>query len=295
MVNVDRVEQLYQDGHYQEAWWAYSALAARGDRSERMYLFGALAARALGRLHSAIHVLEQGMGVVLGDGRGRLRFGHAVQLMDAGRLDAASEAFHRWITDLPEYPALEPVYLGLAYYHLGLICRQQEQFAASVQHYAAACEHLRRHNQRESLKLALQNVAWVACLLGDEGMASAALDEALPLCDTPGAHWHQQIGQAFLLAVARYGDRRMAMTLCEEIIDYKGDDLPMAVRSHAYWLAGRVALELNLRDTARAMAEQALVSALGLGDERCLADAYRLIAEVDNRFSVTESDQSGLC
>jgi predicted methyltransferase MtxX (methanogen marker protein 4) len=56
------------------------------------------------------------------------------------------------------------------------------------------------------------------------------------------------------------------------------------VRSHAYWLAGRVALELNLRETARVMAEQALLAAVGVDTGQCVADAYRLLADVDNRF-----------
>jgi hypothetical protein len=176
-----------------------------------------------------------------------------------------------------------------------LISRQQERFAESIQHYRTACEHLRRHDPRGYLNLTLHNLAWAACLHGDEATALDALDEALPLCDTPESHWHQQIGRAFWLAVARRGDPRMAMTLCEEIIDYKGDDLPRAVRSHAYWLAGHVALDLDLRDTARIMAEQALLAAVGVDTGRCMADAYRLIADVDRRFSVTQSDNRGLC
>ena len=283
-MNVDRLAELYNNGHYQEAWWAYKALAARGEGSWEIYMYGSLAAQAMGRLHAALQTKEEGIRRHSGEGRGRLRFGHAILLLDMGRLDAAADEFQRWIADLSEYPSLEPDHLGLAYYHLGLICRQQERFAASIQQYATACEYLRRHNQRTYLVQVLQNLAWVACMVGDEATASAALDEALPLCDTPKTRWHQQIGQAYLLAVARYGDLRMAMTLCEEIIQHKGDDVPPAVRSHAYWLAGRVALDLNLGETARAMAEQALVNAVSLGDERCLSDAYRLLADVDSRF-----------
>lgn len=283
-MDQSRVEQFYNLGQYQEAWWAYKALTARGEASGEVCLWAAKAARAMGRPHSALHALEQGMAVAAGDHLGRLRFAHAVVLMQAGRLEAAEASFSEWLADLPQYPALEQVYLGLVYYHLGLLCRQQERFPESMQHYAAACKYLRRDHQREYLSGALHNLAWVACLVGDEATALDALDEALPLCVTPELHWHQQIGRAFWLAVSRRGDLRMAMTLCEEVVSHQGDDLPLAVRSHAYWLAGRVALELDLADTARVMAEQALLTAVGVDTDRCLTDAYRLMAEVDNRF-----------
>lgn len=276
------MEQFYKNGQYQEAWWAYKALTAHKEASDEVYLWASAAAYAMGRIHSAVEALEQGMAIGSGEGLGKLRFAHAAYLMALGRYDQAAAAFHRWIADLPQYPTLEPVYVGMAYYHLGLICRHGERFPESIQHYTTACEHLRRHNQGAYLCLTLHNLAWVACLQGDEVTALDALDEALPLCETPVLHWHQQIGRAFWLFVSRRGDLRMAMTLCEEIVNYKGDDLPMFLRSHAYWLAGRVALALGLPDTARVLAEQALISAVG--DDRCLTDAYRLMAEVDSRF-----------
>jgi tetratricopeptide (TPR) repeat protein len=242
----------------------------------------------MGRIHSAMHALERGMAVASGDDQGKMRFARATFLIGLGRLDEAEESFYGWMADLTQYPGLEPVYVGLVYYHLGLICRQQERFADSARFYATACEYLRRDNQCAHLGLALHNLAWVACLQGDEATALHALDEALPLCETPQLHWHQQIGRAFLLTVQRLPDLRMAMTLCEEIIDYKGEDLPQAVRSHAYWLAGRVALELSLRDAARVMAEQALLNAVGVDTDRCLKDAYRLMADVDSRLVPTD-------
>ena len=286
-MNRDRVEQLYKEGKYQEAWWAYTALTARGEVSADVHQWGAKAAHGLGHLHSALYALEQGLAVAKGDEAGKVRFARAVFLIGVGRFESAITEFHRWIEDLPQYPSLEPVYLGLVYYHLGLVCRQLERYTESMEHYTSACKHLRRHNQREHLGVTLHNMAWVACLQGDEAKAENALDQALPLCDTKELHWHQQIGRAFLLAVSRGGDLRKVMTLCEAIIEYKGDDLPMSVRSHAYWLAGRVAMELNLGDSARVMAEQALWCAAAVGDDRCLSDASRLIAEVDRRFVPT--------
>jgi hypothetical protein len=156
-----------------------------------------------------------------------------------------------------------------------------------MKYYSLACEHLRRHNRREHLSLTLHNIAWVACLKADEAKAQEALDQALPMCDSQELHWHQQIGRAFLLAISRGGDLHKVMKLCEEIIEHKGDDLPMSVRSHAYWLAGRVAMELNLGESARVMAEQALWLAAASSDDRCLTDASRLLAEVDRRFVAT--------
>ena len=283
-----RVEQFYQNGQYQAAWWAYKAVIARGDCSPGVHFWGAVAAYALGRVHSALHALERGLAVASGDDLGKLRYCWAAYVIALGRFDAAAEAFERWIADLPQYTSLEPTYLGMVYYHLGLICRQQERFEASIEYYQTACKHLRRHDRRANLSLTLHNLAWVACIRGEAALALDALDEALPLCETPQLHWHQKIGRAFLLTVQRFPDLRMAMSLCEEIIDYQGDDLPLAVRSHAYWLAGRVALQLDLPDTARIMAEQALLNAVSLGDDRCLADAYRLLAEVDSRYMPTD-------
>jgi hypothetical protein len=115
IVKDERVQQLVQAGHHQEAWWAYTALTARGDGSWQVYLWGALAAHAMGRIHSGLHALEQGISVVSGESVGWLRFAQAVFTMDLGRLDAATAAFERWIDDLPTYPSLESSHLGMAY------------------------------------------------------------------------------------------------------------------------------------------------------------------------------------
>lgn len=286
-MNRDRVEQLYKEGKYQEAWWAYTALSAQGDLPADVHQWGAKAAFGLGHLHSALYAMEQGLSVATGDDVGKVRYNHAGMLIALGRYEPAIAELHTWIENLPQYPTLEPVYLGVVYYHLGLACRQLERYTDSMNYYSSACEHLRRHNRREHLCLTLHNMAWVACLQGDEVTAEKALDQAVPLCDTKELHWHQQIGRAFLMAVSRGGDLRKVMTLCEAIIEHKGDDLPMAIRSHAYWLAGRVAMELNLGESARIMAEQALWFAAAGSDDRCLTDASRLIAEVDRRFVAT--------
>jgi tetratricopeptide (TPR) repeat protein len=285
VVNRDRVEQLYNEGKYQEAWWAYTALTARGGVPADVHLLGVQAAFRLGHLHSALYAIDQASVVASGNDAGKVRFARAGCLITLGRYDEATAELGRWIADLAQYPSLEPAYLGLAYYNLGVVSRQRERYAESMKYYATACDHLRKHNRHADLRMALQNMAWVACLSGDEATALDTLDQAEPLCESKGAHWHQQIGRAFLQAVSSNGDLHRVMTVCQAIIEHDGDDLPLSVRSHAYWLSGRVAMELGLSETARVMSEQALWFAAAEGDDRCLSDAARLINEIDHRFA----------
>lgn len=138
--------------------------------------------------------------------------------------------------------------------------------------------------------MALQNLAWVSVLFGDALNARMTLAEASPLCSTPALHWHQRIGEAFLASIdfeaPDHGSRtlrqRRSLELAEVIYSHEGNDLPAEVRSHAYWLAGRISLEMGEIESAFHFGQQAIQHAFAtpVADARCLYDAADLLRQV---------------
>ncbi len=85
-----------------------------------------------------------------------------------------------------------------------------------------------------------------------------------------------------------YADRRYddawaiyrALELCEQIVG-RYDAVPHDVRSHACWLAGRVALEIGQLEAAEGFANQAVhYGSLARDENRCLMDAAELLRQV---------------
>lgn len=282
-----RVERLYSLPDA-EAWNVYRALTTLPgyDRPE-IHLKGALLAHGLGKHHSAHYaILEALAGGPSGELGGRVRFVYAEILREIGRIDAAIEQFSSWLDGLDEYRSLAPSHQGACCYNLALAFRQAGRYEESIALYQQATAEFRRREHPAWLRMCLQNLAWVACLAGESQIAAEALAEAGRYCETPSAAWQQRIGEAFLAATAPDGDLRRVMVLCQEIIDCTDADVPADVRSHACWLAGRVAMELELPADAEALTTQALIWGSLAGDaNRCLRDAAALLAELRTRLN----------
>lgn len=261
-----------------------------GPTGPEIHLEGALIAQRLGRRHSAHYALLEALaGDPKGELLGRIRFVHATALREIGNFDGAIAAFTSWLADLGQYSGLEAKYLGAAHYNLGLALRQAEHYADSLRHYQLACDEFRRRDQPTYLAMSLYNLAWAACLSGRSDIAEAALHDAEPHSSVAPFTWHHRLTGAFVQAVSENGDLHRVMELCRDIIEGPATDVPPSVRSHAYWLSGRVALALELLDTAQYMVEQALLHGARAGDaNRCLSDAEQLLLEIRDRQRVDQ-------
>lgn len=272
----------------EEAWRLYSALAATGRAGPADHLNGALAAHRLGRLYSAYSAIQEATACgPTGELKGQVRFLRGNVLRDIGHLSAAIAEFSAWIAELNEYPALAATYLGAAHYNLGLALRRAERYTESIHQYELACDEFRRRDRPTYLCMALYNLAWVACRAGRADIAAAALKEVEPHSNVAPFVWHHRLTAAFLEAISEGGDLRRVMELCSAIIQSGDSEIPPSITSHAYWLSGRVALELGLMDTAQAMVEQAMLHGARSGDaNRCMGDAEQLLREIRERRHV---------
>lgn len=280
---LDRLQSLQDE----DAWSAYRVLVATGRDHPEIHLQGALIATRLGRIHWAHFAILEGFakqptGVVLG----QLRFLYAALLREMGQLDRAVEQFDRWEAELDRYESLRISHLGACYFNRALALRQLERYAESLANYETAAAEFRLREKALWLAMCLQNMAWVCCLSGQPEIARAALDESRPMSNAPPLLWHQRIGELFLASITAVTDeeRRGVLTGCQALAAAVDPDLPPSVRSHANWLAGRLALSLDLLSEAQASTEAALLwGATAKDDNRCLADASALWRELRDR------------
>lgn len=277
MASVE-LRERYEERMLDLAWLEYQRLEAAGTATPADHFYGALTARLNSDLFKARLALEKGLqaqpeGAVLG----QLRLTLGAVLREIGEYRGAIEAFEAFLVDLPQYPELEPVAAGHAYYNLGLAFRQAKEPDRAIASYERAAVECRRNDMPELLRTTLQNLAWASCMAGNAGRAAAALDEAEPLCRGGEAWAHQKVGRAFLESVA--GDPRQALDLCQQLLQDR--TVSEEVRSQACWVAGRVSLSGGQVEAAESLARQAQTWAAELrGDSRCLRDAAELLRQV---------------
>ena len=279
MSDLERLRLLRDE----DACNLYASL--RGDIAPEVHLEGALIAWRLGRYHTALRAVREGLALEpAGDLLGMLQFEHATLLRAIGKYEESITEAQKWIADVDQYPGLVPKgYLGCVHFDIALTSRQLERFSQSIEHYRIALDEFQRHGHPTYVTMTLLNLAWAACLSGEVEIAADALRQAEPHSSEQPLVWHHRLTCAFLLAVSDDGDLRRVMDLCREVIEAEGD-VPPEVKSHAYWLSGRIALELGLIDTAQVMVEQALLyGARTIDPERCITDAARLMWEIRER------------
>lgn len=276
------LRQLWEQRRVSEAGAEYQRLQAAGLADAETHLLGALAARfqATPDYRQARLALEraeaaQPTGITLG--KVRLALGNL--LREIGETTAAIAYYEAFINGTDIYPALKSVGLGVAHYNLGLALRCARRYNEALAAYEIACQEFRANDFPDYLRQCLQNMAWLLCLMGDARQAESALVEAEDLCDSAEARWHQQIGWAYLEAIN--GERTSALTRCDRIIRAEAEAPPEVV-SHAYWVAGQVALTLGQIDQASLLADQAIAWSIRVQDDvRPMHDANRLRRDIN--------------
>jgi tetratricopeptide (TPR) repeat protein len=284
------LRELRAAERYADAWRLYQQLVAMRETSAEACLIGGQAAKKLGHLWAAKDALESSLerepdGAVLG--MTRFVLGEVMRLL--GKPHEAIQLLSAFLDGLPEYPQLAPIGLGPARYNRGMALRQAGRLEDSLYDYHAACEEFRRESMPSYLCMALQNLAWVASLLGDAVQTRHALEEARPLCATPYLRWHQRLGDAFLTAInsnpldpeSQHRCQQHAVELCQVIYEHEGSDVPLLVRSQAYWLAGTISLDRGEIDQALHFGQRAIECAYTteVADSRSLYDAADLLRE----------------
>lgn len=281
MQQIDSLRQLYESRRLVEAWQEYQNLLEAGTADPEVHLLGALTARRLPNPdpREARRALERAEaanpgGVTLG----KVLLSLGTLLREIGDVSAAIHYLQQFIAGIAEYPELRSVCFGVAHYNLGLAFRCARRYSDALQVYEIAASEFRQNDFPDYLRQSLQNKAWLHCLVGDVQAAEAALAEAENLCDTETARWQQRIGWAYLEAVT--GERTSALTRCESIIAAESTAPPEVV-SHAYWVAGQVALTLGQIEQAGLMADQAVSWSLKVThDVRPMQDASALRREI---------------
>lgn len=278
------LRHLWEERRLTDARKEYQRLLAAGLADAEVHLLGALAARfqptpdyrqarlALERAEAARPV-----GVTLG----KVRLGMGNLLREMGETTAAIERYLAFIHEVERYPELKSVCLGVAHYNLGLALRCARRYDEALQAYETACHEFRENDFPDYLRQCLQNLAWLHCLMGNTPQAESALVEAEDLCDSTEARWQQQVGWAYLEAVS--GERSSALTRCDRIIKAESEAPPEVV-SHAYWVAGQVALTLGQIDQASMLVDQAISWSIRVPDDvRPMHDANRLRRDINQR------------
>lgn len=278
---MQALRTAWSDRRLDDAWAEYRRLVAMGEADAETHLVGARAARAKNDLFGARWAIEAAAGAnPTGAILGQVRFTYGNILRELGEVLPAIEQLTACIDGFDDYPELAPLMLGPTYYNLGLALRQARRYTDAIEAYGTAREHFRRENMDSMLCMTLHNLAWVACLEGRLDEAGEALDESRSLAGTDTLRWHQRLGEAFLESLGGESDRRHALELCQVIVSEPGE-VPTHVRSHACWVAGRVALALHQPDAAEQLAVQALNHATAArGENRCLTDAAELLKSV---------------
>lgn len=290
MAAAECLRAAWEGGRHEAAWAEYLRLTATGGADAEAHLIGSMAARERGDLQGARWAVEKAVeagpsGVLLV----RVWFQRGVLLREVGEAAAAVAQFEACLQHLEQYPGLQQVMEGPAWYNLGLALRQARRHEEAIAAYQRAVGVFRSESMTTHLCMALHNLAWVACMLGRKELAREALDESARFCTGGAMQWHQRIGEAFYMAQGGPERQLQAMQLAQEIIDHPGD-LPADVRSHACWLAGTVALQLGLYHAAEDLANQAVHHAVrARGENRCLLDAADLLREVRLRYPMHPS------
>jgi tetratricopeptide (TPR) repeat protein len=276
------LQHLWEQRRLSEAREEYQRLLAAGMTDAETHLLGALVARfqpapdyRQARLALERAAAAQPTGVTLG--KVQLAMGNL--LREIGETGAAIEYYESFISEIAAYPDLKPVCLGAAYYNLGLALRCVRRYDEALLAYETACREFRENDFPDYLRQCLQNMAWLHCLMGDVRLAESALVEAEDLCDSAEARWQQQVGWAYLEAVS--GERSNALTRCDRIIKAESEAPPVVV-SHAYWVAGQVALTLGQIEQASMLADQAISWSIRVqNDVRPMHDANRLRRDIN--------------
>lgn len=282
MGDLGKLRAFYESGAFEAGWNLYQTELAEWPGPEWHY-YGARCARALGDLPGARRAIMQAIALnPTGALLGQTLFTCGIILRESGENGTAAERFREALARMEEYPNLRPVMDGPTYYNLGLTLRSLGDMAGALDCYRRAADIQRREDLREQLRMTLQNIAWLLCILGDATGAREALDEAEPLIANPQGRWQQQLGMAFLVAVE--GDRERALHACEAITN-SPESVPLDVRSHAYWLAGRIALEIGQYPLALQLGQAALDwgQQAQTVDMRCWQDASKLLREIRQR------------
>lgn len=255
-------------------------MVAAGEAGPDADLIGAQAADALGDLFAARTAITRAADAKpSGQLLAQVLMTRGVILLELGEAMAAVEDFRRCLELLAELPILGPVMTGVAWFNLGRALRETKDHAGAVAAYQRAAALFRAESMETYLCMALHNVAWALCFLGDASGAESALGDARPLCRSESLRWHQLVGEAFAASLGAPEERRHALSLCGRIIGESS--APGDVRSHACWVAGRAGLALGLLDEALAMAQEAVGLAIeARGSNRCLTDAAELLRQV---------------
>lgn len=278
----DHLRQLWEQRRLNEAWAEYQRLLAASLADAESHLLGALTARFQPSpdYRQARQALERAeachpSGITLG----KMRLAMGNLLREVGETTAAIECFVAFINEIDSYPELKPVCLGVAHYNLGLALRCARRYDDALLAYETGCREFRANDFPDYLRQCLQNLAWLHCLLGNVQLAESALVEAEDLCNSAEARWQQQIGWAYLEAIS--GERSNALARCDRIIKAEAEAPPVVV-SHAYWVAGQVALTLGQIDQASMLADQAISWSIRVQDDvRPMHDANRLRRDIN--------------
>lgn len=281
MDRLGELRALYKGKEVKRGIARYREMEREGPMDPEAHLIGARLLRQSNDMWGAMRALELAKargasGVILG----QVLFTRGYLLREMGAPGEAIEQLNECLNRFGEYTDLGGELLGPLWYNLGLAYRQARQPAAAIDAYQQAAVYFRGAGMTTYLAMCLHNLAWVCCINGSAGDAEDALTEAEPLCTTDDLGYHQTMGRAFLAAIRPDRNLVHVMDACGVLLE-QTDQLPADVASHACWLAGKVALELDLLDKALDLADMAIHYAMCYqGESRCLHDSAELRRDV---------------
>lgn len=265
-MNLDRLRELYQARRLDEARGAYEG---RVDSQEAEWHFlGSLAASAAGEWYQARNAIERALFLpAAAETRVKVLHQAGFVFRFIGDLYQARTYFELCLATLDETPDLIPVVRGFCLYNLALTLEHTRDKQLAVRRYREAIVEFERESLTDHLRKAFQNLAWVACEVGQPLVAHESLDRAEPLCITEDATWRQRLVRAYLASVE--GDRQTALLQCERILSA---DVASDLRCLAACIGTDIARTLHLWEPAALLIRVAQdLMTQGPLDSRCIA------------------------
>lgn len=174
-----------------------------------------------------------------------------------------------------DYPDEKPLLEGPALYNLALVHYQRRNLTAAVAGFEQAIAEFRREGMKTYQRMAMQNLAWVYCELGQSDEAAALMDairvEHLIDSGDGDANAKQHLIAAYCSFLD--GDYISAIKVTDKLVMAQTPD---DVRAYAYWIAGRVAVAIEDLPGAELLAASALEAAAKTADVKCMSDVSRL-------------------
>jgi|GEM_PF-3532726 len=246
----------------------------------RIYRAGARACIKLGENHACMKVAELGLPYAVRaqdwDSVGFLRHDLGCAHIFLGNTSPAREQFEAYLMDLPRFGESRRLE-GFVHYNLGLLYRQQREYALAVAAYRQAVHCFNDRGLVRDTADCHQNIAWLFLVQKKPNEARIHIDLAAALQEEQPDDFAAE--QLTLWAYYRneLRDNHTAAQYLQPILDGLQPSTDEK-KASAWWVAAKIRLDQGQREGAKEAVEQARVYALAAKASHLLNLCFDLAA-----------------